>query len=122
MPLPFLLTLTAFAALEVSRGVVVSERRRRTNAGGASPEPAWIDTLARELEGKTLSFAAFAAGVIVAHLGGLDERRTTILAAAYVGSLVITPVLRLADLEYLRVAVAVAGGLAIAGLYLLPAG
>lgn len=66
------------------------------------------------------SFAPFAAGVLTAHLAGLDEYRLTVLSVAFVGSRVVYIGVTLAGSESLRIATWTVGMLAIAGLYLLP--
>jgi uncharacterized MAPEG superfamily protein len=66
------------------------------------------------------SFAPFAAGVVIAHLAGLDEHRATILSVTFVVARLIYPVCYIANLDYLRTAVWSVGFLATGALYVLP--
>ena len=66
------------------------------------------------------AFAPFAAGVVIAHLAGLDEHRATILSVAFVVARTLYVVCYIANLDYLRSAVWGVGLLATCGLYLLP--
>jgi uncharacterized MAPEG superfamily protein len=66
------------------------------------------------------SFPPFAAGVVIAHLAGLDPYRASLLAITFVVARALYPVLYILDLDYLRSGVWGVGLLATAGLYLLP--
>lgn len=66
------------------------------------------------------SVPPFGIAVVIAHLAGLDERRATIMAIAFLVSRVIYMAAYLMNLDYLRTAVWSFGWIAIGGLMLLP--
>ncbi|RMG96860.1 MAG: MAPEG family protein [Deltaproteobacteria bacterium] len=76
---------------------------------------------ARDAHYNTLeAFPPFAAGVIVAHLAGLDEHRATVLAVTFVVARTVYPILYIANLDLLRSAVWGVGYVATLLLYVLP--
>lgn len=76
---------------------------------------------ARDAHYNTLeAFPPFAAGVIVAHLAGLDEHRATVLAVTFVVARTVYPILYIANLDLLRSAVWGVGYVATLLLYILP--
>lgn len=66
------------------------------------------------------AFPPFAAAVIVAHLGGGDPRRASLLAIAFVAARVLYIAAYLANLDKLRSTLWTIGMLATGGLFLLP--
>lgn len=65
------------------------------------------------------NFPGFAIGVVVAHLGGLDEYRATLLAITFLGARVVYHVAYVANLDYLRSTAWTIGFLATCGFWLL---
>lgn len=65
------------------------------------------------------AFGPFAAGVLIAHLAGLDERRATLLAITFVVARTLYIGAYLANLDYLRSAIWGVGFLSTAALYVL---
>lgn len=66
------------------------------------------------------AFAPFAAAVLIAHVGGGDPRRASLLAIAFVASRVLYIAAYLADLDKLRSTLWGIGMLIVAALMLLP--
>jgi len=76
---------------------------------------------ARDAHYNTLeAFPGFAAGVVVAHLAGLDEHRASVLAVTFVVARTLYPILYIFDLDLLRSAVWGIGYVATVLLYVLP--
>lgn len=67
------------------------------------------------------NFPAFGIAVLVAHVGGGDPRRASLLAIAYVAVRVLYIALYIADVDRLRSVVWAFGIAATAGLLVLPA-
>lgn len=66
------------------------------------------------------AFAPFAAGVVIAHLAGLDAHRTTLLSVTFLGARAAYIAAYLANLDYLRSALWGVAFLATCGLFVLP--
>lgn len=67
------------------------------------------------------AFPGFAAGVLIAHLGGADADRSAMLAVIFVVARLIYPALYIANVDKVRSLVWSAGLFASIGLMLLPA-
>ncbi len=76
---------------------------------------------ARDAHYNTLeAFPPFAAGVVIAHLAGLDEHRAAVLAVVFVVARTLYPILYIANIDGLRSAVWGVGYLATILLYVMP--
>lgn len=109
----FLAIGVAYLLTWVPRGVA----RLRAGSGDA---PEWLVRLKGTQGDADRLFPAFAAGVIVAHLAGLDPHRLTVLAVAHVVTRAVHPWLHAGKIDYLATAVWAVGLAAVAALYLLP--
>lgn len=67
------------------------------------------------------AFPGFAAGVLIAHVGGADAHWSTVLAITFIAARVIYPALYLADVHLARSTIWGVGCAATFGLLVLPA-
>jgi uncharacterized MAPEG superfamily protein len=111
--IPFICIALAYGLTWVPR---VVPRLRSDDAD----RPQWMTRLSDTQSDADRLFAPFAAGVIVAHLAGLDTRRAAVLAVAHVVTRLVYPWLQAAKIDYLATAVWAVGFAAMLALYLLP--
>lgn len=127
MTTPFLCVLLAFL-LAYAPKIPLSVAMARQPGGFDNKNP-------REQQGKLSGFGArargahyngfeafsgFAAAVFVAHLGGANDHRATILSIAFIVARCLYIAAYLADLDYLRSALWGTGLLATLALFALP--
>jgi uncharacterized MAPEG superfamily protein len=127
MTTPFICILIAFVLLylpKVPIGVVMARQpggydNHHPRKQQATLEGFGARAVAAQLNGFE-SFPGFAAAVIVAHLAGANDYRTSVLCVAFVVARALYVAAYLADQDYLRSAVWSLGALCTLALFCLP--
>jgi uncharacterized MAPEG superfamily protein len=128
MTLPFVCVFVAFVLCHVPKAAasiaaVPAEPSKVSSSAKKRPREKPRGWRARAFEAHrdaVETFGPFAAGVVVAHLAGLDSYRATLLAVTFVVARSLVLATTLAGLDYLRIVGWSVGFLSTAMLYLLP--
>jgi uncharacterized MAPEG superfamily protein len=128
MTVPFACVVIAIVLVYLSKlPVAVAQWRRPEGYDNRNPreQQAKLEGAARRAlaahQNGFESFPAFAAAVIIAHVGGGDPRWASILAVTFVAARAAYPFIYVAGLGTLRSIVWTVGFTATMGLFLLPA-
>ena len=117
--------VVALGLILVTRAMLLFEQKKLGAIDNMRPRRQWRqlkDRGARVLEAHTdalEAFAPFAAAVIIAHLVGANEKRTDMLAIAWVIARVVHPAAHIAQADYLRAGLGVMSWLCVVGMFAL---
>lgn len=128
MTIPFYCVVVAFLLIPLTKGIVsVAQARQPGGFDNKHPrdQQAALTGWGRRAVGahnNTIeAFPGFAAGVLIAHVGGADPTWSARLAITFVVARLIYPALYVANVDKLRSTVWSVGLLASIGLMVLPA-
>ncbi|MDY6829793.1 MAG: MAPEG family protein [Pseudomonadota bacterium] len=128
MTIPFWCLVFAMLMLVVTKvPVAVAQGRQGTGYDNQNPRDqqagltGWGRRALAAHQNAFESFAPFAAGVLVAHVGGASGSAAAALAVAHVLSRILYTILYIADLDKLRSLIWAVGFFSSVGLVLLPA-
>ena len=128
MTIPFYCVLFAFLLIPLTKvpvGVAMAKVGRGYDNKNPRDQQAQLTGWGRRALGAhhnmIEAFPGFAAGVLIAHAGGADPQRSTMLAVTFVIARLLYPALYIANIDKARSLVWSVGILASIGLMVLPA-